>query len=98
MAVKGKRIFIIEDNVGNRVITQLLLEQAGAITAMDRWGVDVIKKLDAFEPVDLILLDLMLPNNVTGYQIFDEIRDYPRYHHVPIVAVSAADPTTAVSE
>jgi CheY-like chemotaxis protein len=31
-----------------------------------------------------------------GYDIFDEIRSRPQFDAIPIVAVSAADPTIAV--
>ena len=44
-------------------------------------------------PVDLIMLDLMLPRGVTGYEVFDAIRREPEFGHIPIAAVSAADPS-----
>ena len=94
MLLKGKHIFYIEDNLQNRAIVQLLLEQHGAVISFERWGQtdDVFKRLNALMPVDLILLDLMFPGKVSGYDIFDTIRREPRYAHIPIVAISAADP------
>ena len=91
-----KRIFIIEDGVANQTITYIILSTAGAITDSDRWGFDVVKKLLAFAPVDLIILDLMFPENITGYDIFKQIRGHPSFETVPIVAVSAADPAEAI--
>jgi CheY-like chemotaxis protein len=92
-----KRVFIIEDNIDNRTIVQMLLEQQGALTAFERWGgADSIRRLREFMPVDLILLDLMLPNQITGYDVFDRIRREPDLAHIPIVAVSATDPTTGI--
>jgi CheY-like chemotaxis protein len=93
MPLQGKRIFIVEDNVQNKTIMQLLLEMQGATIAIDRWGRDTIQRLQAFSPVDLILMDLMLPNNVTGYELFDLIRVLPEFANVPVIAVSAADPS-----
>jgi len=46
--------------------------------------------------VDLIILDLMLHNGISGYDIFDQIRAVPTYDAVPIVAVSAAEPAIAL--
>lgn len=91
MLLKGKRIFIVEDNLTNRSVMQVLLEQQGAIIAFERWGRNVAVRVEDFSPVDIILLDLMLPDNVTGYDIFDQIRANVEFASVPIVAVSAAD-------
>lgn len=96
MLLQNKRIFIVEDNLANRAIEQILLEQEGARTAFERWGTHTIEKLRQFAPVDIILLDLMFPNDVTGYDIFDEIRKYEEFRHIPIVAVSASDPASAI--
>lgn len=98
LLLKGKRIFIIEDNIANRAITQMLLEQHGARVAIDRWGMDALEKLKKFAPVDLIILDLMFPGGVSGYDIFEQIRGDESFADVPIVAVSAADPSTAIPE
>lgn len=93
--LKNKRVFIIEDNIDNRIIIQVLLEQNGALTAFERWGgTDSIRRLHEFSPIDLIILDLMFPNQVTGYDVFDRIRREAEFALVPIVAVSAIDPTT----
>lgn len=97
MLLTDKRIFIIEDNVDNRIIIQVLLEQQGAQTAFERWGgADSIRRLREFSPIDLIVLDLMFPNQVTGYDVFDRIRREAEFAGVPIVAVSASDPTREI--
>ncbi|MBC7813344.1 MAG: response regulator [Burkholderiales bacterium] len=96
MSLQNKRIYLVEDGVENRAIIQTLLERSGAKIAFDRWGTDTIKGLQLFAPVDIILLDLMLPNKVTGYDVFDRIREIADFVDVPIVAVSAADPSEAV--
>ena len=86
----------MEDNLANRAIMQILLEQNGAKTSFERWGKDTVAKLREFMPADIILLDLMFPRNVTGYDVFDEIRKHPEFRHIPIVAVSASDPGAAI--
>lgn len=96
MILRNKRIFIIEDNLANRAIMQMALEFEGAKTAVERWGVDVMPTLAKFAPVDVILLDLMFPNNVTGYSVYEQIRAVPAFQYVPVVAVSATDPAVAI--
>lgn len=93
MLLKNKRIFMIEDNLVNRSIMQILLEQQGAAVGFERWGLDTEARIKAFMPVDVILLDLMFPGDVTGYDIFDRIRQQPEFVEIPIVAVSALDAT-----
>lgn len=94
--LKGKRIFIIEDNPKNFAIAKTLLEMEGAAVHFDRFGDDTFSRLKAFAPVDGILLDLMFPNNISGYDLFDQIRQLPEFATVPIIAMSASDPATAI--
>jgi CheY-like chemotaxis protein len=96
LLLQGKRIFIVEDNVENKAIMQLLLEQAGAVTAFERWGQTTVKRLEIFSPVDLILMDLMFPGGVTGYQIAADVRKVESLKNIPIVAVSASDAATEI--
>jgi CheY-like chemotaxis protein len=91
-----KRIFIVEDDLFNRSIMQTLLERQGAVIAFERWGADTVERLQAFSPVDIILMDLMFPNDVTGYDIFDKVRAHTEFDHIPIVAVSASDPSSEI--
>jgi len=92
--LKGKRIFYVEDDLSNRAIVQMIIEQEGAKLGFERWGrTDALIRLKAFMPVDVILMDLMLPSGISGYDVFDAIRADSHFAHVPIVAVSASDPT-----
>lgn len=92
----GQHIFIVEDHLENQIITQLALEDTGAELMFESWGQETIKKLREFMPVHLILMDLMLPKGLTGYDIFDVIRTKAEFDSIPIVAVSAADAAVAV--
>lgn len=93
MLLKDRRIFYIEDDVKNRAIAQMLLEGQGARLGFERWGREAaIERLRAFLPVDAILLDLMFPRNVSGYDVFAHIQAEPDLCHIPVIAVSAADP------
>lgn len=96
--LEGKRIFIVEDNLTNRAIMQLLIEQQNGKVAFERWGVDTLKRLKAFAPVHLVLLDLMFPGGVTGFDVFDQIRTDLNFQSVPIVAVSAMDASVAIPQ
>jgi CheY-like chemotaxis protein len=96
MHLKNKVIFIVEDNAQNRVVFQMALVTSGARVEFERWGAEAVSRLENLRRVDLIVLDLMLSNGVSGYDIFSEIRVLPKYDDVPIVAVSAAEPAVAI--
>ena len=89
--LRGARIFVVEDNLANRVIMELILEQVGAAMSFEETGLHVPSAMQAFGQVDLVLLDLMLPQERTGFDVLKEIRAVPEYAQVPVVAVSARD-------
>jgi two-component system cell cycle response regulator DivK len=97
MLLTGKRLFYIEDDTKNRVIVQTILEYADATFACHAWGAgDLLERMTAFAPIDAVLLDLSLPNGLSGYDVYDTIRSNPQFAHVPIIAVSALDPTVEI--
>lgn len=96
MLLKNKSIFVVEDNSLNRIVFQMALLVEGAKLEFERWGRDAVNRLSYQRSVDLIILDLMLHNDVSGYDIFTEIRANPKYDAIPIVAVSAAEPAIAL--
>jgi CheY-like chemotaxis protein len=98
MLLKDKHIFIVEDNLQNRVVFQIALVKYGAVVDFERWGKDVPFCLRRLSHIDLIILDLSLSHQISGFDVCDEIRTLPEFAHIPIVAVSAMDPAIAIPE
>jgi CheY-like chemotaxis protein len=96
MLLKGKRIFMVEDNAGNLAVATLYLERYGATIKFVRWGDDAVEVLRRNMPIDAILMDLMLPGRISGFDVFQQIRECPDLAHIPVVAVSASDPDIAM--
>lgn len=94
--LKGKHIFIIEDDPVNMAVNAVTLKKSGAHVTQDIWNTGAVENLLAHLPVDVILLDLMLRRNLNGYDIFREIKAHPALAGIPVVAVSAADPTIEI--
>ncbi len=88
----GKRVFIVEDDPINLAVVSSLLREHGALIRFDRWGASTLANMDNFHDVDIILMDLMLPSQITGYDVFDRIKKVETLAKVPIVIVSASDP------
>jgi two-component system cell cycle response regulator DivK len=83
-----KRILVAEDRPASLELIRTVLESAGyeVIEALD--GQEAIEH--AFgNPVDLVLLDLEMPK-VDGFGVLAELREDPRYEHIPIVALTAS--------
>ena len=91
MHLRGKYIFVVEDNITNATIMKLILQAAGAKVLHDSWCIDTPKRIKSAGHIDLILMDLMLPNGLTGYDVFDQLQKDPQLSTIPAVVVSASD-------
>ncbi len=87
---------MVEDSAGNLAIASVYLEGQGAVIKFERRGVNVPDLILRNMPIDVILMDLMLPKNTNGFDIVDQIRQVPALRAIPIVVVSAADPDKAM--
>ena len=97
MILENKTIFILEDDPKNFAVIFTLLRKNGSLVIYDNWGDTTLKKMSDYKSdIDLILLDLMLPGNVTGYDVYGAIREVPEFENVPVVAVSASDPDVEI--
>jgi len=85
---KPERVLVVEDNEHAAYLLRTLLERAGYSVIVSPDGRDALAKLVSMEPVDLVMLDLMLPY-VSGYQVLIEARQNPKWQRVPIVVVTA---------
>jgi two-component system phosphate regulon response regulator PhoB len=83
-----ERVLVVEDNEQASYLMRCLLEHAGFEVNTSPDGHDAIAKLTSMEPVDLMILDLMLPY-VSGYQVLIEARKNARWRDVPIIVVTA---------
>lgn len=94
----GKRIFIVEDNASNSTIMKVLLQAAGAVVYNDRFAINTVERIRDAGHIDLIIMDLMLANGQSGYNIIEQIRQDPQFAHIPAVVVSASDPTIEMNK
>ena len=81
------RILVVEDNEHVSYMLDFLLRRAGYEVIVVGNGRDAQAAIENLEPVDAVLLDLMLPY-VSGFQLIEEIRAHHDWQHVPIVVLS----------
>lgn len=86
--LEGKRILIADDDMRNTFALTAALEQKGAHIVLGKNGEEAIARLKDGGPVDLVLMDVMMPV-MDGYQAMREIRKDARYQNLPIIALTA---------
>ncbi|NOX68312.1 MAG: response regulator transcription factor [Gammaproteobacteria bacterium] len=82
------RALVVEDDEHIGYLLDFMLRRAGYDVLLAGNGRDAQSVIENVPPVDVILLDLMLPY-VSGYQLIEEIREIHDWQHVPIVVLSA---------
>lgn len=96
MILQNKRIFIVEDNVQNRMVFRLTLMKHGAMVDFESSGRETRDYLMRTRHLDVIILDLMLPGFTSGFEVYSTIRQFAKFAKVPVIAVSAMDPAVAI--
>ncbi|MFK3970936.1 response regulator [Pseudomonas sp. NPDC087358] len=85
---EGRKILVVDDDVRNIFALTSALEHKGAIVEVGRNGLEAIEKLNTVEDIDLVLMDVMMPE-MDGYEATMQIRKDPRWRKLPIIAVTA---------
>ncbi len=85
---EGKRILVVEDDVRNVFALASLLEPKGAKVEIARNGREALDKLSAGPAVDLVLMDVMMPE-MDGLQATRAIRARPDLAKLPVIALTA---------
>jgi signal transduction histidine kinase/DNA-binding response OmpR family regulator/HAMP domain-containing protein len=87
-ALRGKRAMIVDDDMRNIFALASLLEDRGMTVTSHDNGRDAVTALRDSPRVDVILMDIMMPE-MDGIDTIREIRRIPACKHVPIIAVTA---------
>ncbi|MBK5001148.1 response regulator [Pseudomonas sp. S31] len=85
---EGRRILLVDDDVRNIFALTSALEHKGAIVEIGRNGREAIERLEQHEDIDLVLMDVMMPE-MDGFEATRLIRQQPRWRKLPIIAVTA---------
>ncbi len=85
--LSGLRVLLVEDNEINQQVAQEILEGAGLTVSLANNGREAVNAVK--EGVfDAVLMDVQMPV-MDGYEATREIRNDPRFKHLPIIAMTA---------
>ncbi|MDI2590079.1 response regulator [Pseudomonas sp. 681] len=85
---EGRKVLLVDDDVRNIFALTSALEQKGAVVVIGRNGREAIERLNEVEDIDLVLMDVMMPE-MDGFEATTLIRQDPRWRKLPIIAVTA---------
>jgi adenylate cyclase len=87
-------VLVVDDDEANREVLARRLGRLGYAVRQAENG-RVALELMASEPIDLVLLDLDMPE-VDGYQVLEARHDDPRLRDIPTIMISASADTASV--
>jgi CheY-like chemotaxis protein len=87
-ALDGKKALIVDDDIRNIFALTSVLEEHHMLVVSAENGRDAIKALQAYTDIDVVLMDIMMPE-MDGMETTRQIRLDPRSKNVPIIAVTA---------
>lgn len=87
MLEPSKRILIIEDEEALATTLRDELEEGGFTPELAVTGEEALRKLDD-QPVDAVLLDLLLPGGVDGMGVLSHVKQSERLRDLPVVILT----------
>ena len=87
-SLAGRKVLIVDDDVRNIFALTSILEQHQMITMAAETGRDAIRVLEATPDVDVVLMDVMMPE-MDGLDTTRSIRQDAKFRSLPIIAVTA---------
>jgi CheY-like chemotaxis protein len=83
------RVLVVQDKAEDRLVLERYLRDAGLQVAMAEGASHALALLQR-TPVDLVLLDLTLPET-DGIRLLEQIRDLPDLVSLPVVMLASRD-------
>jgi CheY-like chemotaxis protein/signal transduction histidine kinase len=83
-----RKILVVDDDVRNIFALTSALENYGAEIEVARNGIEALEKLTTMHSVDLVLMDIMMPE-MDGHEAMRRIRLEKKWKDLPIIALTA---------
>jgi two-component system chemotaxis sensor kinase CheA len=86
--LKGKKILVVDDDMRNIFALTIALENQEVEVLFAENGKEGMAVLRENPDIDLILMDIMMPE-MDGFEAIRTIRQLPDFQHLPIIALTA---------
>ena len=86
--LKDKTVLVVDDDMRNVFALSSVLESYDMNVIVGKNGKEGIEKLHEHEEIDLVLMDIMMPE-MDGYEAMQLIRKEKKYKNLPIIALTA---------
>jgi adenylate cyclase len=95
VSVTEPTLLVVDDNEDNRyTLTRRLSREGFSNIATATNGREALELLKA-KPIDLVLLDIMMPD-MNGYEVLEHLKADPQLQHIPVIMISAVDEIESV--
>jgi CheY-like chemotaxis protein len=71
------KILLVDDSASDRLIIKNMLSDYNVLVACD--GIEAMRQIDEHDDIDLIILDLNMPN-MDGFQVLEALKSDERYN------------------
>ena len=87
-ALEGRCILLAEDDVRNIFALTSVFEPHGVRLEIARNGHEALQKIQHLPQIDLVLMDIMMPE-MDGLTAIRQLRQLPAHTHLPVIALTA---------
>jgi class 3 adenylate cyclase len=94
LAAAPATILVVDDDEQNRELLARRLTREGHRVRVAKGGLEALA-IAQEEPVDLVLLDVMMPD-LDGPAVLERLKQDPERRHIPVLMISALDETASV--
>jgi len=86
--MRGKKVLVVDDDMRNIFALSSALQTYDFVVETAGDGREAIDKLEEMPDVDIVLMDIMMPN-MDGYEATRHIRQQNKWAKLPIIALTA---------
>jgi PAS domain S-box-containing protein len=77
------KVLVVDDNPENLELLEDVLTEFGYHTALERNGVEALRRLET-DDAHIVIADAMMPK-MDGFQLCQELRKHPKYGRIPFI-------------
>lgn len=82
------KILVVDDSASDRLLIKNMLREYGILTACD--GVEAMAVLEEHDGINLIILDLNMPN-MDGFQVLEALKEDGRFRRIRTIILTNYD-------